>query len=209
MIESIRGELITCDEEGATLLVGGVGLRLAVPRPHALRLQALAADGGARPEIELATHLIVRPDQWQLYGFAAAAERDLFRILLGIPGVGPRVALSLLSHVTGESIARAVSERDAGVFQAVPGIGKRTAERIVVELQGRFAPPPLAAEGTPRMEVPEQAAARDAVDALIALGVGRSEAISLVTATASAGAPEASAAALVAAALRRRAAARR
>jgi Holliday junction DNA helicase RuvA len=90
--------------------------------------------------VTLHSHLIVRDDALQLYGFAAEEERDLFLMLLGVQSVGPKVALAVLSGGTPRDLLRALAAGDAARFQAVNGIGKRTAERIVVELKDKVAP---------------------------------------------------------------------
>jgi holliday junction DNA helicase RuvA len=107
----------------------GVGYRLAV---SAETLRHVPAVGG---QVSLHAHLIVRDDSLNLYGFATEEERDLFLLLIGVQGVGPKVAQAVLSGGTPRELLRALAAGDAGRFQAVPGIGKRTAERIVVELR--------------------------------------------------------------------------
>jgi Holliday junction DNA helicase RuvA len=200
MIERIRGKLLAVDGEGLTVETGGIAWRVCVPTTLLAHMNALLEGTGGTPTVALPTHLLVRPDNWQLFGFAAEGERTLFRELLGISGVGPRLAMSVLSHLTPAEIYRAVSAREARVFESVPGIGKRTAARLVLELSGKLASDAV----TPA--VPGEAdATRDAIDALAALGVGRPEALTLVRA-ALAARPESGerAAALVAEALRLR-----
>lgn len=107
----------------------GVGYQLAV---SAQTLRAVPAIGG---EVSLHTHLIVRDDALQLFGFASEEERDLFLMLLGVQSVGPKMALALLSGGPPRELLGALAAGDTGRLQAVPGIGKRTAERIVVELR--------------------------------------------------------------------------
>ena len=107
----------------------GVGYQLAV---SAQTLRAVPAIGG---EVSLHTHLIVRDDALQLFGFASEEERDLFLMLLGVQSVGPKMALALLSGGPPRELLAALAAGDTGRLQAVPGIGKRTAERIVVELR--------------------------------------------------------------------------
>jgi Holliday junction DNA helicase RuvA len=107
----------------------GVGYQLAV---SAQTLRAVPAIGG---DVSLHTHLIVRDDALQLFGFASEEERDLFLMLLGVQSVGPKMALALLSGGPPRELLGALAAGDTGRLQAVPGIGKRTAERIVVELR--------------------------------------------------------------------------
>jgi holliday junction DNA helicase RuvA len=107
----------------------GVGYRLAVSGETLRHVPAVGS------QISLHAHLIVRDDALNLYGFATEEERDLFLLLIGVQGVGPKVALAVLSGGTPRELLRALAAGDAARFQAVPGIGKRTADRIVVELR--------------------------------------------------------------------------
>jgi holliday junction DNA helicase RuvA len=129
MIASVRGNVITRRPDAVVVECGGVGYRLAV---SAHTLQKVPAVGD---EAFLHSHLIMRDDAMQLYGFATEDERDLFLLLLGVQGVGPKVALAVLSGGTTGELLNAIAAGDAKRFQAVPGIGKRTAERIIVELR--------------------------------------------------------------------------
>ena len=117
--------------------VGGVGYLVAVT-PSATR----KADGAN--EIALHTYLHVREDALQLYGFAEAAERELFVQLLSVNGVGPKVALAVVSGSAAAELRRAIALEDVARFQAIPGIGKKTAERIVLELKEKLGDPALA-----------------------------------------------------------------
>jgi len=113
---------------------GGVGYRLAV---SAETLRQVPAVGRA---VSLHSHLVVRDDALQLYGFASEQERELFLLLLGVQGVGPKVALGVLSGGPPRDLVSALAAGDVARLQAVPGVGKRTAERIVVELREKVAP---------------------------------------------------------------------
>src|SRR5204863_5799453 len=126
--------------DGLVLDVGGVGY-LVQATPSALRR---AAGGG---EVALETYLHVREDALQLYGFADAAERELFELLLGVNGVGPKVALAIVSGSSPAELRRAIARDDVKRFQAIPGIGLKTAQRVVLELKeklplGEAAPGP-------------------------------------------------------------------
>jgi Holliday junction DNA helicase RuvA len=112
---------------------GGVGYALSV---SAETLKAVPAAG---KEATLQSHLVLRDDAIQLFGFATEEERELFLMLIGVQGVGPKVALAVLSGGTARELVRAIAAGDAARFQAVPGIGKRTAERIIVELREKVA----------------------------------------------------------------------
>src|SRR5439155_19061783 len=132
MIARLRGRLLANTPDGLVLDVGGVGYLVAAT-PSAVR----AADGAA--EVSLHTYLHVREDALQLYGFAEAAERELFLQLLSVNGIGPKVALAIVSGSPVADLRRAIALEDAARFQAIPGIGKKTAERIVLELREKLA----------------------------------------------------------------------
>jgi Holliday junction DNA helicase RuvA len=129
MIASLRGTVLVRRPENVVIDCHGVGYRLAV---SAHTLQQVAPEGN---EATLHTHLIMRDDAMQLYGFASEDERDLFLMLIGVQGVGPKMALAVLSGGTTGELLNAIAAGDAARFQAVPGIGKRTAERVIVELR--------------------------------------------------------------------------
>ena len=129
MIAMLRGEVAERGVEHVTLMCGGVGYRLAVSS------QTLAGVGPVGREATLHTHLIVRDDALVLVGFAAEAERDLFLLLVGVQAVGPKLALAVLGAGPVGTVLGAIAAGDVRFFQAVPGIGKRTAERIIVELR--------------------------------------------------------------------------
>jgi len=148
--------------DGLVVDVGGVGY-LVSATPSVLR----RADGAT--EVTVETYLHVREDALQLYGFADAAERALFVQLLGVSGIGPKVALAVVSSSSPEELQRAIALKDSARFQAIPGIGKKTAERIVLELEGSLA------EVTP-VSVPGTPAELTARDALVELGYSLVEA---------------------------------
>jgi Holliday junction DNA helicase RuvA len=129
MIGMLKGEVAVRRTDYVVILCGGVGYRAAV---SAETLRHVPAVG---EEITLHSHLIVRDDALSLYGFHSEQERDLFLMLLSVQAVGPKVALAVLSGGTPRELMAAIAAQDAARFQAVPGIGKRTAERIIVELR--------------------------------------------------------------------------
>ena len=144
MIARLRGRPVANTPEGLVVDVGGVGYLVAAT-PTAVR----AADGA--DEVALHTYLHVREDALQLYGFAYAAERELFLQLLSVNGVGPKVALAIVSGSPAADLRRAIVLEDTARFQAIPGIGKKTAERIVLELKeklGEGPAPVLSVAGT-------------------------------------------------------------
>jgi Holliday junction DNA helicase RuvA len=129
VIALLRGEVAVRRSDHVVVLAGGVGYRLAV---SAETLRHVPAVGKA---VTLHSHLVVRDDALALYGFSTEQERDLFLALIGVQSVGPKVALAVLSGGTPRELLTAVASGDVARLQAVPGIGKRTAERIVVELR--------------------------------------------------------------------------
>src|SRR5215218_5730215 len=133
MIASVRGPVILRRSGEVVVEAAGVGYRLAV---SAETLREVPAAG---EEVELHAHLVLRDDGIQLYGFASETERDLFLMLIGVQGVGPKVALAVLSGGSSRELLSAIAAGDSGRFQAVQGIGKRTAERIIVELREKVA----------------------------------------------------------------------
>jgi Holliday junction DNA helicase RuvA len=133
VIAAVRGEVLVRRPDHVVIDAGGVGYRLAV---SAETLKAVPATGR---ECFLHAELIARDDSLSLYGFGSEEERDLFRQLISVSGVGPKVAIAVLSGGSSRDLLRAIAAGDAGRFQAVPGIGKRTAERIIVELREKVA----------------------------------------------------------------------
>jgi holliday junction DNA helicase RuvA len=129
VIASVRGEVIVRRPDHVVVECSGVGYRLAV---SANTLRNVPSAGN---EALLHTHLVMRDDGMQLYGFGSEAERELFLMLIGVQSVGPKVALAVLSGGTPRELMNAIAGGDSARFQAVPGIGKRTAERIIVELR--------------------------------------------------------------------------
>ena len=155
MIARLRGVPAASTPEGLLLDVNGVGYLLAAT-PSALR----KADAGG--EVTVETYLHVREDALQLYGFADAEERELFVHLLTVSGIGPKVALAVVSGSPAAELRKAIAMGDHARFQAIPGIGKKTAERIVLELKekiGVVTEPALAAVG----DGPSHLVARDAL----------------------------------------------
>ena len=131
MISRLRGVPAGRVPDGLVLDVGGVGYLVAAT-PSALR----RAESGK--EVAIETYLHVREDALQLYGFADGAERELFVHLLGVSGIGPKVALAVVSSASPDELRRAIVLEDPARFQAIPGIGKKTAERIVLELKEKL-----------------------------------------------------------------------
>src|SRR5512140_453606 len=133
MIATLRGEIVQIEENALVLEVGGVGLRVFDPAPLRKRLNVGEV-------ILLYTHLVVREDALVLYGFESQAERELFNTLLGVDGVGPKVALSVLSTMTLDAIQRAVFADEADTLSRIPGVGKKTAQKMALHLKDKLKP---------------------------------------------------------------------
>ncbi|MEW6286918.1 MAG: Holliday junction branch migration protein RuvA [Chloroflexota bacterium] len=133
MIATLRGEVTQIEDNALILEVGGVGLRVFVPAPLRTKLKAGEA-------AFLFTHLIVREDALTLYGFESQADRELFTILLGVDGVGPKVALNVLSTMTLDAVQRAVFADEADLLSRVPGVGKKTAQKMALHLKDKLKP---------------------------------------------------------------------
>ena len=133
MIASVRGEVLSRLPGGVVIEAAGVGYRLAVSS------ETLTDVPRVGERATLHTHLVLRDDGMHLYGFSTEPERELFLMLIGVQGVGPKVALAVLSGGAPRELLNAIATGDTARFQAVPGIGKRTAERIIVELREKVA----------------------------------------------------------------------
>lgn len=169
MIAAVSGEVVVRRSDHVVLsTTGGVGYRLAV---SAETLRHVPAVGNAA---SLLTHLVVRDDALLLYGFATEQERDLFLLLIGVQGVGPKVAQAVLGGGPPRELVAALAAGDAARLQAVPGIGKRTAERIVVELREKVGAPD--ADGMPIVVSRGDEPRRLAREGLLELGFQPAEA---------------------------------
>ena len=173
MIELLSGALSEKRPTEIVLDVGGVGYGLLIPTST---YEALGATGSAA---RLFCHLHVREDILQLYGFASRQERAVFRIMLGVSGVGPKLALAALSAMRPGEIKRHVLSGDSGFLTRIPGVGKKTAARLVIELKDRLVKVDL---GDAEVPDSDAAAVSDAAAALEALGFSRAAAEKAVTA---------------------------
>jgi Holliday junction DNA helicase RuvA len=165
MIGRLNGTLAEKNPPRVLVDCNGVGYEVDVPMSTFYPLPRTGE------EVTLLTHLVVREDAHLLYGFLTAAERAAFRQLLKISGVGPKVALSVLSGLSVEDLSAAVASEDSGRLQKIPGIGKKTAERLVLELRDKL---PKALPGVSRPDA--SAASADVVNALLGLGYNEREA---------------------------------
>jgi len=140
VIASVKGAVLSADAERAVIAVGGLGLEVLAAGPT---LSALSRQVGE--EVQLHTYLHVREDALQLFGFRSARERAFFLALIGVSGVGPKVALAVLSGYPVTELERAIAFEDVKKFESIPGIGKRLAQRLVVELKDRVGAPGVGA----------------------------------------------------------------
>lgn len=131
MIAAIEGEISGLGENSLVVWVGGVGLQVSVPAP-------LRASCRLGERIHLHTYLVVREDMLALFGFEHEVEREFFVLLLGVNGIGPRLALAILSILSVDAIRRAVLSEQPEVFARVPGVGKKNAQKILLHLQGKI-----------------------------------------------------------------------
>jgi len=167
LITRIRGELLVRDLERVEVMTsGGVGYEISIPTTVFERLPRLGE------QVTIRTYHLVREDAVMLFGFLDDTEKTVFTRLLTINGVGPRLALAMLSSMTAESVVRAVRERNVAALTAVSGVGKKTAERVVLELTGKLDDIAFAA-GALGQRAP---AAEEALRALTALGVTQQDA---------------------------------
>jgi len=171
MIVSLRGRL---REKGATLAwieAAGVGYGVHIS------LSTFEALPRVGEDVELFTTLVVREDSHQLFGFATRDERRLFELLMTVSGVGPKVALAVLSGLRPEALTRSIRENDVGALTTVSGVGRKTAERILVDLRDKLGGEPVTAASTPSVA---GGAFEDAVGALVSLGFPRPAAVKAV-----------------------------
>lgn len=164
MIATLHGKIQARTEDALIVNVGGVGFRVRVPT------NTLANLGAVGSEVQLFTHLHVREDEIALYGFATEDERNLFETLLTVSGIGPKVGLGILSAAPADTLRIAIAQGNLDVLTAIPGIGKKTAQRLILELKGKIDVSGLGevSELTPLD--------KDVIDALINLGYSAAEA---------------------------------
>jgi len=163
MIAHLTGDLAATGDGWVVIDVGGVGYRVAVTRPTAEAL------GHAEGPVRLLTRLVVREDDVQLYGFSRSDELELFGILTGVSGIGPQIAMNILAEISFEDFALAVIDEDEGVLTRIPGIGKKSAQRLIFELKEKMKRQAVTGGRRP-------AEAKDAAAALVSLGFAPREA---------------------------------
>jgi Holliday junction DNA helicase RuvA len=174
MIGFLEGRIASKTPPQITIDVGGVGYELEAPMSTFFHLPPVGE------AVRLLTHLVVREDAHVLYGFGSDGERRLFRSLLKVSGIGPKIALALLSGLTVEAFERCVHDQDAASLTRVPGIGRKTAERLLIEMRDRLGTPNGEADAAARP--PAASPAGEAFDALVALGYKPAEATRLLKA---------------------------
>jgi Holliday junction DNA helicase RuvA len=165
MIALLTGQLAHRSPEQVILDVGGVGYRLQIPLST---FYALPESG----QVQLRVHTHVKEDAIQLYGFLSEAEKNLFALLISVSGVGPRLAINILSHIPTPELATALCQGDVPRLTAIPGIGKKSAERLVLELQDKAASYAVAgvAKEAGQPQPADEASHQDALSALLNLG---------------------------------------
>jgi Holliday junction DNA helicase RuvA len=168
VIAHVRGRLVRKEPQEAIVDVGGVGYRVAIPLSTFYRI------GVAGDEVALLTHTHVREDALALFGFLTPGEQTLFERLIAISGVGPRLALSILSGIEAPDLVSALRASDVTRLTRIPGVGKKTAERLVLELKDKVQD--LAVAGEPDAPSPAASSKDDLVSALVHLGYSRPEA---------------------------------
>jgi Holliday junction DNA helicase RuvA len=181
LIGRIKGKLITRQPPQLLVDVNGVGYELEAPMSTFYQLPAVGEN------VVLHTHMVVREDAQLLYAFASLAERKMFRDLIRINGVGPKLGLTILSGISAQDFARAVQEGDASALTSLPGVGKKTAERLIVELRDKLGDEftgisDESATASTGIEPVTASPVSDAVSALTALGYKAQEASRMVRA---------------------------
>ena len=162
MIAWLEGKLLSVKAPVVVINVAGVGYELEVPMPTIYQLPTVG------DQLQLYVHMVVREDAQLLYGFAELNSRDIFRELLKISGVGPKVALAILSTFSAQDFFACIASEEVAQLVAVPGIGKKTAERLMVEMKNRFADQMDGASAD--ISAATRSEKQDAIDALQALG---------------------------------------
>lgn len=182
MIGRIRGKLIEKVPPDLLVDVNGVGYEIQAPMSTFYQLSNLGT------EVTLHTHFVVREDAQLLYGFYTQQERRLFRALIKVNGVGPKMALTILSGVDIEEFVRSVHDNDSGALVKLPGVGKKTAERLIIEMRDRLkdwvstdTPFELTMQGSPDMPVDTSHIAQEAESALVALGYKAQDASKVIS----------------------------
>jgi len=165
MISYVEGEIIFRGKDFVILKGGGIGFKIFV----------LPETGAKEKQIGLFTHLVVREDALALFGFISYEELELFETLISVSGIGPKAGMGILSLADPATVKTAIAREDASILTRVSGIGKKTAERVILELKNKFTLSDIAEKGSKekQKEILNQ---QDAIEALVGLGYGQSEA---------------------------------
>lgn len=178
MISYIRGELVSIEEEKVIVDVGGVGFGIFMPG------QAMGMLPTIGEEVKLHTYMNVREDAMQLFGFLTKDDLHVFKLLIGVSGIGPKGGLSILSHMSPDDLRFAVMSHDVKTIAGAPGIGKKTAEKLIIELQDKLSIEEVLERVSDNNDIASSPANNqiqtEAVQALVALGYGNSEALKAV-----------------------------
>lgn len=178
MISYIRGELVAVEEEKAVIDVGGVGYGIFMPAQSMGKLPPL------HEEVRLHTYLHVKEDAMQLYGFLTRDDLKVFKLVIGVSGIGPKGALNILSNLSADDLRFAVLSNDAKAISAAQGIGKKTAEKLIIELKDKLSMDDVLEHMVQEEEVAvtgqNSGVQAEAVQALVALGYGNTESLRAV-----------------------------
>lgn len=178
MISYIRGELVAVEEEKAVIDVGGVGYGIFMPEQSMGKLPPL------HEEVRLHTYLHVKEDAMQLYGFLTRDDLKVFKLVIGVSGIGPKGALNILSNLSADDLRFAVLSNDVKAISAAQGIGKKTAEKLIIELKDKLSMDDVLEHMVQEEEVAvtgqNSGVQAEAVQALVALGYGNTESLRAV-----------------------------
>lgn len=178
MISYIRGELAAFEEDKVIVDVGGIGYGIYMPA------QAMGMLPAAGNEVKIHTYLNVKEDAMQLFGFLTRDDLEVFKLVIGVNGIGPKGGLSILSQLTPDDLRFAVMANDVKAIQAAPGIGKKTAEKLILELKDKLSIEDVLNRDEQTDTIVSQTTGQevqsDAVQALVALGYGSTEALRAV-----------------------------
>lgn len=180
MISYIRGELVAVEKEKVIIDVGGVGYGIFMPESAMGLLPQMGN------EVKLYTYLNVREDAMQLFGFLTRDDLEIFKLLIGVSGIGPKGGLSILSKLTADDLRFAIMSGDSKAISAAPGIGKKTAEKVIIELKDKLDieqilnPSDSETKSAIKMDSSANAVQSEAAQALVALGYGSTESLKAV-----------------------------
>ncbi len=178
MISMIRGELIAIENEKVIIDVNGIGFGIFMPQQSMSLLPSIGS------EVRLHTYLSVREDAMQLFGFLTADDLYVFKLVIGVSGIGPKGGLSILSELSPDELRFAVMAGDSKAISKAPGIGKKTAEKLIIELKDKLSIEDVLTRNSAEVTAPDnhqnQEVQSEAVQALVALGYGSAEALKAV-----------------------------